>query len=54
MCYLPKLFVLPFLYDIYVSLHRVSTRGFTETGVRHFKSSALSTITNIAEKECLL
>ena len=54
MCYLPKLFVLPFLYDIYVSLHRVSTRGFTETDVKHFKSSALSTITNIAEKECLL
>ena len=53
-CYLPKLFELPFLYDVYVSLHRVSARGFTETDVKHFESSALSTITNIAEKDCLL
>ena len=31
--------------------HGVSKRWFTETDVKHLKSRALRTITNIAEKE---
>ena len=33
-----------------VNKHAVSRRWFTETDVKHFKSSALRIITNIAEK----